>query len=76
MIHRDAFPADPLPAREMAKSLFRRLPMRGAAMFWYSYLIRRGFLDGMPGLIFARAKARYYRDVTRARKALQSKKAA
>jgi hypothetical protein len=34
------------------KKLYLRLPMRPLVRFLYAYIIRLGFLDGMPGLVF------------------------
>jgi glycosyltransferase involved in cell wall biosynthesis len=34
------------------KKLYLRLPMRPLWRFMYAYVLRLGFLDGMPGLIF------------------------
>jgi len=34
------------------KKIYLRLPMRPLLRFFYAYLIRLGFLDGMPGFIF------------------------
>jgi len=34
------------------KKLYLRLPFRPAVRFLYSYVVRLGFLDGRPGLIF------------------------
>lgn len=34
------------------KKVYLRLPMRPLVRFLYAYVIRLGFLDGMPGLVF------------------------
>jgi glycosyltransferase involved in cell wall biosynthesis len=53
------FSSDPLVRRTALKSLARTLPMRGLSYFLYSYLFRRGFLDGLVGLQFCLEKARF-----------------
>ncbi len=70
MMQRQAFPVDPVPAREKMKRLFRAMPLRGSAVFLYGYVWHVGFLDGFPGLDYALAKARYYSAISRARKNL------
>jgi glycosyltransferase involved in cell wall biosynthesis len=58
---------EPIPARigrvqrfrRMLKKIAWRLPMRPVARFIYSYVLRRGFLDGRPGLIFCGLLAFY-----------------
>lgn len=70
MMAKGAFPADPVPLREVMKKLFRAMPLRGAFIFMYGYVWRRGFLDGKAGFAYALAKARYYGAIARARKAL------
>jgi glycosyltransferase involved in cell wall biosynthesis len=42
------------------KSAFQALPFRSIAFFLYSYVWRRGFLDGRAGYHYALAKAFYY----------------
>ena len=46
--------------RRLLKQVFAGLPGRPAAAFLHSYILRRGFLDGMPGLDRAMARAFYY----------------
>jgi glycosyltransferase involved in cell wall biosynthesis len=43
-----------------AKSAFQALPFKSLAFFLYSYIWRRGFLDGRAGYHYALAKAFYY----------------
>jgi glycosyltransferase involved in cell wall biosynthesis len=50
--------------RRLAKSLFGRLPFRGAAAFLHSYVLRLGFLDGRAGFHYALARAFYYWQIT------------
>ena len=37
----------------------------GLAYFFACYILKRGFLDGRPGFIFARGKMRYFRNIRR-----------
>lgn len=37
----------------------------GLAYFFACYILKRGFLDGLPGFIFARGKMRYFRNIRR-----------
>jgi glycosyltransferase involved in cell wall biosynthesis len=55
----DALARDPLVRRQCLKSMARRLPMRGAMYFVYSYILRLGFLDGRAGLRYCVIKAMY-----------------
>lgn len=48
-----------LAARRRIRSISRRLPFRPALRFFYSYIFKRGFLDGYPGLVFCRLLATY-----------------
>jgi len=59
----DLFHRDPLARRAALKRLAARLPGRPLMYFLYSYLWRRGFLDGRDGLIFCTMKALYQRMV-------------
>ena len=63
---RNAWPPDPVPAREILKRTFRRLPGRGAVAFAHSYVFRLGFLDGQKGFALARDRWRYYRMIAAA----------
>ncbi len=56
----NAWPTDPVPARQALKRLFRRLPARGAIAFAHSYILKCGFLDGRAGFMLARDRWRYY----------------
>jgi glycosyltransferase involved in cell wall biosynthesis len=53
------FSADPLERRAAMKRLAMRMPGRAVWYFVYSYVIRKGFLDGKEGLIFCVMKAFY-----------------
>ena len=46
--------------RRLLKEIFTRMPGRPLAAFLHSYLLRMGFLDGMPGFDRAVARAFYY----------------
>jgi glycosyltransferase involved in cell wall biosynthesis len=50
---------DPLVRRNAVKRAAARLPFRAAMYFLYSYVWRRGFLDGRDGLVFCLMKALY-----------------
>jgi len=58
---RDLFAGDPLRRRRALKRLSYRLPCRPALRFVYQYFLRRGFLDGQPGLRYCRLLAAYER---------------
>jgi hypothetical protein len=46
--------------RRLLKRVFAAMPGRPVAAFLHSYILRLGFLDGMPGLDRAMARAFYY----------------
>lgn len=50
---------DPLVRRAALKRLAWRMPGRPLAYFLYSYILRRGFLDGRDGLVFCMMKSIY-----------------
>lgn len=52
---------DPLRRRRALKGLAARLPLRPTLKFLYLYVVRRGFLDGRPGLTYCRLLAAYER---------------
>lgn len=56
---RDVVSGEPLARRAALKRLAWRLPARPLLYFLYSYLWRRGFLDGWDGLVFCVMKAIY-----------------
>jgi hypothetical protein len=45
--------------KRQLKKIYLRLPMRPLVRFLYSYVIRMGFLDGRPGLVFCTLLAFY-----------------
>ena len=53
------FCSDPNARRRALKDLFFRLPARPLAKFVYYYVLRRGFLDGRPGLTYSTLQAIY-----------------
>jgi glycosyltransferase involved in cell wall biosynthesis len=61
MIAQNAYPIDPIPARQALKVAFRSLPYRGLVSFVYYYIARLGFLDGRAGLRLCALKMKYYR---------------
>ncbi|MGD0948150.1 MAG: glycosyltransferase family 2 protein [Candidatus Binatia bacterium] len=56
---RQLLSADPLARRAALKRLTWRLPGRPLAYFLYSYLWKRGLLDGRDGLVFCAMRALY-----------------
>lgn len=50
---------DPGERRRALKRLAYQLPCRPALMYLYLLLVRRAFLDGMPGLTYCRLRAMY-----------------
>lgn len=56
----DRFLCEPIPAnigtgkrlKRWLKKIYLRLPMRPLVRFIYAYVVRLGFLDGKPGLVF------------------------
>lgn len=56
----ERFLSEPIPAsigagkrfKRSLKKVYLRLPMRPLVRFFYSYVVRLGFLDGKPGLVF------------------------
>jgi glycosyltransferase involved in cell wall biosynthesis len=55
----DLASADPLARRAALKRLAASMPGRPAWYFLYSYIVRGGFLDGVPGFIFCLLKSVY-----------------
>ena len=63
----ERFLREPVPAgigpgkrwKRRLKKVYLRLPMRPLIRFVYAYIIRLGFLDGMPGLVFCTLLAFY-----------------
>lgn len=54
---------DPLKRRAALKRLAWRVPARGLIYFLYSYVWRRGFLDGRDGFVFCRMRSLYQTEV-------------
>lgn len=50
---------DPGAQRAALKALAYRLPLRPYLMFLYLYVLRGGFLDGMPGWVYANMRLAY-----------------
>lgn len=55
---------DPLSRRAALKRLAWRVPARELVYFLYSYVWRRGFLDGRDGFVFCRMRAMYQAEVS------------
>ncbi|MBU0858650.1 MAG: glycosyltransferase family 2 protein [Alphaproteobacteria bacterium] len=66
MNKRKAWPADPVPAREFMKHIFRALPVRGAIAFLHAYIIKGGIKNGPAGWRQACDRFIYYRMISRA----------
>ncbi len=75
MNKRNAWPKDPVPSREKMKQRFRSFPRRDVIAFLYSYIWKRGFLDGKAGFKFALQRAAYYRMILDASTSLETKPA-
>jgi len=58
------FSRDPLRRRAALKRLAALLPYRAFFYFFYSYILRFGFLDGRDGFMFCRMKAVYQSMIT------------
>jgi glycosyltransferase involved in cell wall biosynthesis len=56
---RELFAPDPLTRRAALKRLAWRVPGRGLVYFFYSFLWRRGFLDGRDGFVFCLMRSIY-----------------
>jgi len=70
--------SDPVERRRALKAFSWRLPLRPLLKFAYLYVLRRGFLDGGPGLTYCLLQAVYeysidlkYRELTDANQRLQ-----
>ena len=53
------FASDPATRRRALKLLSHRVPVRPVAVFAYLYVLRGGFLDGIPGLRFVLLRTWY-----------------
>lgn len=49
---RELVSGDPIVRRRAAKKLGAKLPFRPLTRFVYTYVLRRGFMDGIPGLMY------------------------
>jgi glycosyltransferase involved in cell wall biosynthesis len=58
---RHIFSPDPTQRRKHLKQLAFRLPCRSFWVFCYLYIVRMGFLDGVPGLMHCQLRAIYER---------------
>ena len=55
----DLFSSDSMVKKRAMKSLFVRMPFRPWFKFFYLYVVKLGFLDGYPGLIYCRLQMMY-----------------
>jgi glycosyltransferase involved in cell wall biosynthesis len=62
---------DSLTSRSRLGRLAATLPFKPTVFFAYSYILRMGFLDGMPGLEYARALSYYYWQINLKRRELE-----
>ena len=60
MNEKNAWPEDPVPIRDLAKKILRRSNYRPQLVFFISYIVLGGFLDGVEGYKFAKKKKDYY----------------
>jgi glycosyltransferase involved in cell wall biosynthesis len=72
---RDLIGSDPVGRRRALKRLSMRLPLRPALRFLYMYVLRLGFLDGKPGLVYCRLLASYERMIVTKLKVLERRRA-
>lgn len=56
---KNLFSTDPVIRRKFLKQLAYRLPGRPLLVFFYLYLVRLGFLDGIPGLNYSVMRSIY-----------------
>jgi len=56
---RDLFSREPAQRRRSLKQLAYRMPCRPAIVFFYLYVLRLGFLDGVAGLAYCRLRMIY-----------------
>ena len=69
----DLMSSDPLVRRAALKRLAIRMPGRPLWYFIYSFILRKGFLDGRRGFEFCRMKAMYHRMINSKKYDLRSK---
>ena len=60
MNKKNGWPTDPKPFRDRVKNCLRNSRFRPELIFFISYVMLFGFLDGKRGLKFARSKREYY----------------
>lgn len=61
MTKHGTLPEDPVPWRETLKKAIRTSSLRPHIIFFYSFIWKKGFLDGKAGLDFAKSRYRYCR---------------
>lgn len=62
MESRNAYPQDPVKAREFLKTMYRRLPFKNAMLFVYYYGVRMGFLEWKKNAAIFTEKSKYHAD--------------
>lgn len=63
MMRAQAYPKDPVAYRQFVKQCFRLLPLRSAAIFFYYYILKGGFLEGRKNLLICLKKLEYYNTI-------------
>ena len=51
--------SDPIAKRRRRKQLFYKIPCKPLLRFFYTYIVKGGFLDGRPGMLFALMRVWY-----------------
>ena len=69
---RDLMQHDDVGRRRALRMLSFKLPFRAVQRFVYAYILRGGFMDGIPGWQFCLAMARYERMISRHLKRLKA----
>lgn len=72
---RELWTIDPVTRRRALKRLSTHLPCRPALRFLYMYVLRLGFLDGRPGLVYCRLLARYEAMIVTKMRAMERRRA-
>ena len=63
MTLKERWPNDPIGWRQHIKRVLRQSLLRPAFLFFYSFIVKAGFLDGINGYRYARYKSAYARRV-------------
>ncbi len=63
MLLNKTYPKEASYLRGLLKYSFQHIPFRPISAFFHSYILKRGFLDGHAGLLFAKTRYQYYKMV-------------